>query len=85
MKKHKKLEDKMSNVVNIKKEVEMIEDKPISYQEAADILGMKYNTAYNLIKYTDKITKYVYGPRNVRVSRNSTIAFRDRFKVVGEY
>lgn len=83
MKLHEEMEKNMLNVVKINKKTE--EDELISYSEAAKLLGMKYNAAYNLLKYTNKITKFVYGRRNVKISKNSVLAFRDSYKIVGEY
>lgn len=74
----------MSNVVQMNREL-VNDDKVITIEQAAKIIGMKYNAAYNLIKYTNKITKYDYGRRNIKVSEKSAIAYRDRHKIQGEY
>jgi hypothetical protein len=75
----------MSNIIKLNRDVIEECDKIITIEEAAKIIGMKYNAAYNLIKYTNKITKFDYGRRNIKVSEKSVKAYRDRHRIQGEY
>ena len=83
----------MRKVVNIKSnETENLvaHDDAISIKEAALILGLKYGAARNTIFSTDKdgnpyITHYVYGPRNIKVSRQSTLAYKKAHEIKGRF
>lgn len=78
----------MSKIIKINKfnvEATKEDDDSISIKIAAKILGWKYNVTYNLIKYTDKITKYDYGPRNLKASKASVIAYKNSHKITGEF